>query len=203
MFKITKRFLVVVWATLFFLSFLGPTPVFAVKSSNSKIVMLGDSITLGGAWNKLLQKRDVINQGVKSDTTRGFVNRLDRVYEQRPKVSFIMGGINDIASGIQVRSIYKNYTVLIKKLKSQDIIPVIQSTLYTRNQKHNIKVEKLNKMLLRYSKKHKIEFIDLNKKMSKNKVLLTKYTSDGLHLSRRAYDVWGKELQRVIQKHQW
>jgi hypothetical protein len=43
----------------------------AKQESESKIVMLGDSLTFGGYWPALLKRDDVYNRGVGGDTSSG------------------------------------------------------------------------------------------------------------------------------------
>ncbi len=55
-------------------------------------VMLGNSITYRINWNELLNRSDIINRGIGSDTTAGFLSRLEYVIAPNPKVVFLMGG---------------------------------------------------------------------------------------------------------------
>jgi hypothetical protein len=41
-----------------------------------KVIMLGNSITEGGNWKKLLKDSTVINRGISGDVTFGVINRL-------------------------------------------------------------------------------------------------------------------------------
>jgi lysophospholipase L1-like esterase len=82
------------------------------------IVMLGDSITAGVEWNELLGIPNIANRGIGSDTTEGFYNRLENIYKIKPKICFIMGGINDIGYGIPVETILQN----IEMIMDQDIM---------------------------------------------------------------------------------
>ncbi|PID27048.1 MAG: hypothetical protein CR982_06980 [Candidatus Cloacimonadota bacterium] len=63
------------------------------KQYNKKgnIVMLGNSITYGVNWNELLNRNDIINRGIGSDTTEGFLSRMEYIYKAEPKICFIMG----------------------------------------------------------------------------------------------------------------
>ena len=111
-----------------------------------------------------------------------------------------MGGINDIAKGYKVEEIFKNYTTIIEKLKSKNIIPIVQSTLFTTNRKETTKVKKLNNLLMQYCEKNKIDFINLNDKLSKNGTLIKDYTIDGVHLKPKGYKIWRNELEKYLSK---
>lgn len=175
------------------------------KTRTADIVMLGNSITHGVKWNELLGREKVIERGIPSDNLEGFISRLDYVTRLKPKVCFIMGGINDIYNWTALEKIFQNYTLIIKELKAKNIKVVIQSTLYA-NAKYpsaadrNIQVENLNKLLIDYAKKNNIEFIDLNQKLSTAKFLNGDVTYDGLHLNAKGYRIWGREVELVLKK---
>lgn len=174
------------------------------RKKKAAIVMLGDSITYGVNWNELLN-RDVANRGIGSDTTQGFLNRLTYIYEISPEICFVMGGINDISHSIPVQEIFQNYKGIIEGLKSQGIIPVIQSTLYTSRptdcEHRNSIVKELNELLYHYANEHRIEFIDLNARLSQGNKLVQEYTYDGVHLNSRGYEMWSEEIESVLKKY--
>ena len=109
-----------------------------------------------------------------------------------------MGGINDIARGIEVNVIYTNYINIIKELQNNSIQPIIQSTLFTTS-KYSKKVATLNKKLKDYANTENIKFIDLNEELSKNGYLLKKYSIDGVHLNANGYNIWKKEIKAYIE----
>jgi lysophospholipase L1-like esterase len=160
--------------------------------------MLGDSITFGINWNELVGNLNIINRGVGSDITKGFIERLENIYKLNPKYVFIMGGINDIGRGYDVDTIFKNYKLIIKKLQINNIIPIVQSTLFTTNKKYSIKVRRLNRLLIEYCKNNKIDFINLNSKLSKNGILIQDYTYDGVHLNANGYEIWKNEITKYL-----
>ena len=168
------------------------------------VVMLGDSITEGTAWNELLGIPDIANRGIDGDTTAGFHKRLSGIYKINPKVCFIMGGINDIVRGIPINQILKNMEKITNELMENGITPVMQSTLYVATgfpdwAKVNEKVDQLNAGLNNLCIEKGILFIDLNKTLSINGALKTEYTYDSLHLSGLGYKEWGKIIAPLIQ----
>lgn len=163
----------------------------------SDIVMLGDSITYGANWNELFNK-NIINRGIGSDTTLGFLNRMEHIYKLNPKKVFIMGGINDLGRGFKVSEVMNNYKIILDNLKNKDITPYVQSTLYTTRKDLNPHVEELNFLLKKYCTENNIIFIDLNKNLSSEKVLKSEYTYDGVHLNASGYQVWKSEIKNYI-----
>jgi lysophospholipase L1-like esterase len=163
--------------------------------------MLGDSITYGGKWAELLGREDIANLGIVGDSTQGFIDRLPQVYRRNPRIVFIMGGVNDIAGGTPVEVVFTNIRLIVQSLRVRHIIPVVQSTLYTRIRRFNPRIERLNKMLDRYSQKYHVEYIDVNAVLSSNKLLQRKYTFDGIHLRPPAYEEWRRVVANTIGKY--
>lgn len=175
------------------------------KMKQADVVMMGNSITHGANWNQLLDRDNVIEQGIPSDITEGYLNRMEYVYNMRPKVVFIMGGINDIYNWIPVEEILRNYKMILSGLRVRGITPIIQSTLYAgktwpSSADRNKVVDKLNDQLRGYAIKNNIEFIDLNKSMSSGNYLKPQLTHDGLHLNARGFRIWASEVDKVLAK---
>lgn len=184
------------------------------KTKKTDIIMLGNSLTHGVDWGQLLGRTNVVGMGITSDVLRGYMARLDYVFKLKPKIVFIMGGLNDIYNWTPVEEIYTVYIRLIEKIKSKGIIPVIQSTTYASknyakdwggtpevNSSRNKEVDKLNKLLQEYAKKNKIDFVDLNPKISRMGYLKEELTWDGIHLKAEAYRFWRDEVESILIKH--
>jgi len=167
-----------------------------------EIVMLGDSITAGGDWDALFNRVDVANFGIGGDTTSYLLYRLSDVYLANPQKCFLMIGINDFAGNDTVDNVFNNYISIIKNIKSHNIEPFIQSTLYLsetaskfphigNNWKNiNIQVDNLNKLLYKYCSDNNLTYINLNKTLSKDKILEEENTPDGVHLNKTGYEKW-------------
>jgi len=169
------------------------------------IVMLGNSITeMGGDWNEKLGRKDVRNAGQGGYTTGQMLWYIDTcVVQANPQACFILGGINDLTLKIPVEKIYKNHLQIISILKSNDITPIVQSTVYQKdNIEGNKNVKKLSSKLETYCQKHNIHFIDLNEHLAKNERLIAKYTTDGTHFTDRGYEVWSKVIKQFIKEHE-
>lgn len=176
------------------------------KTKSANIVMLGNSITHGVNWNELLGREKVIERGIVSDQVEGFYNRMEYIYKLKPKIVFIMGGINDIYNWYPLDSIFYYYDKIINELKEKNIIPVIQSTLYVsskwpNSENRNPEVTKFNKILFDYARENKIDFIDLNIKLSENEKLKDEMTWDGAHLTAKAYKIWSEEIEKILKKY--
>jgi lysophospholipase L1-like esterase len=172
-----------------------------LPSQKVVIAMLGDSITYGGRWNELLGRQDVSNHGVSGDTTDRVFARLPAVFEEGPRICFVMAGVNDIAHGFPVEIVFSNLRRIVKDLRTRRIIPVVQATLYTRIPQYNRRIERLNKMLAKFARKNSLDYMDLNAALARNKLLDVKYTSDGIHLRAAAYEQWRRHVEFALNRH--
>lgn len=185
------------------------------KHHQADIVMFGNSLTHGAAWNELLGRSNVVERGITSDVLYGYEARLASIYKLNPKIVFIMGGINDIYNWTPVEEIFSIYIRIVNSLKSKSIIPVIQSTTYASktwgkefggspevNFGRNREVDKLNKLLYDYAKKNNIDFIDLNSLTAgKDGFLKPELTWDGIHFKAEAYKIWAREVEKILAKY--
>ncbi len=184
------------------------------KTRQADIVMFGNSLTHGASWSDLLGRSNVAQMGITSDIVRGYLNRTSFVFRYRPKIVFIMGGVNDIYNWTPVEEIFSIYVKIIEQFKAKNIIPVIQSTTYSAknyakdwggtpetNAGRNREVDKLNKMLSDYAKKNSIDYIDIISQLSRNGYLKDDVTWDGIHFKADAYKVWVREVEKVLIKY--
>ncbi len=175
------------------------------KLKQADIVMLGNSITYGGNWNELLGRTDVANRGIGGDNTLGTLHRMKYVYNLKPKVCFIMTGINDIYADAPMEIIFNNYKAIIDTLRLHKITPIIQSTLHVnpkwkRSEEKNKEVTLLNSLLFDYAVKEKITYINVDSILSTNNILNDEYTTDGVHLTAQAYEKWRDLLEPILKK---
>jgi len=185
------------------------------KTKQADIVMLGNSLTAGANWSELLGRPNVVARAIPGDILPGFYARLNYIFRLKPKIVFILGGLNDIYNWTPVEEIYYNYIRIITALQTKGIIPVIQSTTYSAkdyakdfggtaeiNAGRNREVDKLNKLLYEYAKKNNIDYIDINSKLStSDKFLRPDVTWDGIHLNAEGYKIWAEEVEKILLKY--
>ncbi|MBW7886822.1 MAG: hypothetical protein H3C35_00500 [Bacteroidetes bacterium] len=176
------------------------------RTKSADVVMLGNSITYGGNWNELLGRERIINRGIVGDNLPGILRRMNYVYALKPKLCFIMAGINDLYADASVDEILIRYAMVVDTLRANAIIPVIQSTLHAnpkwkRTEEKNPLVTQLNSKLKLFALQKHLEFINLDSLLSKNEILQDEYTTDGIHLTPQAYAVWRELLDAVLRKY--
>jgi lysophospholipase L1-like esterase len=176
------------------------------RTTQADVVMLGNSITYGVAWQELLGRPGVVNRGISSDVTEGFLKRLEDIYRIHPRLCCIMGGVNDIFSDIPLDTVLANYLAVVEGLRSHGITPVIQSTLYAAKSwknaaRYNPDVQALNLRLEEYARANGIEFIDLNRLMADGWMMRDSLVYDGLHINARGYAIWRDALEPILERN--
>ncbi len=181
------------------------TTFFDSVHSTAKIVMLGDSITDGAEWHELFPGVSILNRGISHDTAYGLLKRLDNIIKINPEYVFIMIGVNDITHDRPTEKILNDYIDILKILQSNNITPIMQSTLYVatgypKSEKVNIGVKKLNSALAEYANKNNIVFVNLNDGLSKNETLRSDLTYDYIHINGNGYQIWKAAISKYIKQ---
>ncbi|MFZ6009258.1 MAG: GDSL-type esterase/lipase family protein [Bacteroidota bacterium] len=173
-----------------------------------RIIFIGNSLTQGGNWKKLLNDSTVINRGIGGDNTYGVLKRLNDVVRRKPSKLFILIGINDIAKDIPDDVIIDNYRKIIRQaqLKSADTKIYVQSLLPINTAvkgfpQHYDKTEhivKVNAKLKKLAYALHCEFVDLFPIfLDAKKRLDARFTHDGLHLNEMGYQHWVDHLKKT------
>lgn len=172
-----------------------------------KIMFLGNSITEGADWRKLLKDSTVINRGISGDITFGVLNRADDVIKRKPSKLFILIGINDLFKEIPDEVILQNIFSFVRIIKSgtpktevfiQSILPVNKSFKnFPKNYDKEEHILTINAQLKKLNKHFGYTYIDLyNQFTNTNQLLEEKYSFDGLHLNASGYTLWAEILKR-------
>ena len=178
---------------------------FKVEPKSKKdIVFLGNSITAGTDWAKLLELPQAKNRGISGDITFGVLDRLQDVVDGKPAKIFILIGINDVSRDIPDSIIVSNYKKMISMIRKgskrtqiyfNTLLPVNSSFLKFKN--HYGKDEHilyLNEQIRNMAAKN-VTIVDLYPVfLDANNHLKAELTKDGLHLIPEGYKVWADFL---------
>ena len=173
---------------------------FVALKGSPTIVMYGNSITAQGKWTALLDRTDVMNNGLPGMSTYHFLQLLpSHVINLHPKICFVKGGINDITVGVSQERMQGYYKAILDELIEHKIIPVVTLTVYEQNDPvSKTEVDILNKFLVNYCKQHNVNYINLNKYISDSTGLKAEYAVDKTHLNEKAYKIWAREIKKVL-----
>ncbi|MED0935351.1 GDSL-type esterase/lipase family protein [Bacillus mobilis] len=159
----------------------------------SDIVFLGDSHTDYFEWNEHFRDKTISNQGIAGDTVENILKRINYVNSVNPKKIFVMMGINDLQGNknpnaqIYIQSIFH---------VNKDKYPLY----FGKDAKQlNVKIDNLNKDIADLSSKiNNVYWINTNDIFGASNQLPSKYTIDGLHLNKKGYELWIKNLNKYI-----
>lgn len=176
-----------------------------------QVIMLGNSLTQGGEWDKYFPIQQPVNRGIAGDNTLGMLGRLHEIIAAKPYKLFIMAGINDISLGRSNDKIMTGIKSMVYQVQegSPDTKIYIQSLLpinndnnrYRRMLKKEKQIEKLNKELKKFCKEAGITFIDIYPALlSGKRKLNAEYTGDGLHLTDKGYAIWAEQIRSYIEE---
>lgn len=173
-----------------------------------KIVFLGNSITEGGNWKRLLKDSTVINRGISGDNTFGMLARIDEVVALKPASLFILIGTNDLSKKIPVEAIIENIFAIVSQVKAgspktkifvQSIFPINETVEKFPTQFNNgSNILIINDQLSRYGERLRYTYVDVYGKLLDDQGRLNKnYTWDGLHLNAAGYQRWVEVLKSL------
>ena len=177
----------------------------AEPTAKNDYIFLGNSITAGTDWAKLLNLPQAKNRGISGDITFGVLERLQEVVDRKPAKVFILIGINDISRNIPDEVILSNYKKMISRIREGSkktqiyfytLLPVNAS--FEKFKNHYGKDEHilyLNDEIRKFTAKN-VKVIDLYPAfLDKDNHLRAELTKDGLHLIPAGYQVWKTVLE--------
>lgn len=177
-------------------------------NADSKIVFLGDSITIRENWNVLFGISDIYNAGIAGNTTDDVLARLDAVVSARPQKLFLMIGINDLLNGKDVDYVMRNYKTIISRIKTaspsttiymQSVLPVNNKILKSETADSQ-EIITLNNEISTIADGKMIFFIDLYPSFcGLDNQLYKQYTWDGLHPNSYGYAVWKQLVVQYVE----
>lgn len=181
------------------------TSLFEELREHREIVMLGDSLTARGEWGEFFPGASIANRGIGGDTTAGMLSRLDPIIAMKPKVVFILAGINDLGTHRDVPEILNTYQKIIEALTDSGTNVFVQSTLYVSRPSrlsNNADITHINAEMKAYCLAgNKCQFIDLNTSLSPKGRLDRDYTGDGIHLNGKGYLAWVKAISEAMAEY--
>ena len=185
-----------------------------LSDNKSRIVFMGDSIT--EEWGRLspdfFQPAHYINRGIGGQTTPQMLLRFKQdVINLNPAIVFILAGTNDIAgnTGPANQEMITNNIFSMAELSVCFNIKVVLSSILPVDKypwaDHIIEVpetiSKINQQLKSFSQKHNTLYIDYYSSMvGENRGLKKEYTTDGVHLNKKGYDVMSDLVYDVLKK---
>jgi len=169
------------------------------------VVLFGDSIIQ--SWWRESYSWPVANYGIGGDTSKGVLDRLSQ-YDRLSEASVIVigVGVNDL-NRRTVDEVAVFYQQIIAALPKQaallflTVLPV--SEAYPEYEGYNDRINRLNDLLLALTEAcNNCSLVDAGANLvDQTGNLATEYHSgDGLHLSAKGYEVWGRQVVEGIDR---
>jgi len=188
-----------------------------LSENKSRIVFMGDSIT--EEWGRLspdfFQPAHYINRGIGGQTTPQMLLRFKQdVINLNPAIVFILAGTNDIAgnTGPANKEMITNNIFSMAELSICSNIKVVLSSILPVDKypwADHIKevpetISKINQQLKSFSQRNNTVYLDYYSSMvGDNRGLKKEYTTDGVHLNKKGYDVMSSLVQDVLKKERF
>ncbi|MDQ7093911.1 GDSL-type esterase/lipase family protein [Desulfosporosinus sp. PR] len=176
--------------------------------SNSKIVALGDSFTLGSpldaehSWTKRLAddlKIIVVNKGMGHQTAKDLLARFDTdVVKEQPGRVVIFAGTGDALQKVPLKDVQSNIEAMVEKAKANDIIPVLALPVWYTGYQQDI--EEIRDWEVDYAKKQTIMTLDFSSVLfDANKKYLDGLSQDGKYPNAKGYETMGDYAAQVLK----
>jgi lysophospholipase L1-like esterase len=167
--------------------------LFETTDTAADLVFVGDSLTAAGLWDEWLEGYQVINRGISGETTSQLNERIGQITEFSPATVCLMSGINDLADGVAAEEVATNYESIVRTLLHAGCRVVVQSTLFTCNEKASLRapqIERINHHMRKFCRENGAEYLDLTASLCHGQRLRKEFTTDGVHLNASGYAAW-------------
>ncbi|NOX20037.1 MAG: GDSL family lipase [Nitrospirae bacterium] len=169
-----------------------------------RLLFIGDSLIEYFDWQERFPSHQVYNLGIAGETVEGLLYRLSDILKNYPAADyvFVMTGINNVA--MEDLDFFSTYEQLLKELKNaypasriyiHSLLPVDVDFI------ENSLIHTVNERLREMARRFDIGYIDIYRQFAdergapKEGYLL----DDGVHLSNKGYEVWSKEIEKVLK----
>lgn len=182
----------------------------SLPDTRNEIVFVGNSITDGGEWTELFNRRNIKNRGISGDTTEGVLFRLPEVTGSGPAKVFLLIGINDLARGASPDSVLSNIIRIAETVKRQSpktkiyvqsILPVNPDfDKFTGHCSKTGEIMAVNRNLETWCDRLGVYYVDLFTRFTNptDYYLNSAYTNDGLHLTGAGYLTWARLIKPLL-----
>jgi lysophospholipase L1-like esterase len=182
------------------------TSFFRTFGQHADVVMIGDSLTDAAEWREMFPQLSVVNRGIDNDTTDGVLARLDDIIAAKPRLAFVMIGVNDFSNArAGVDGVLSNYRAIVARLQQAGIKVVIESTLpcnetlgkWKSCKAINGKIRRLDAQLAKLASAS-VAYADLAAVLADAHGVKKEFTYDGVHLNGEGYRAWRDAIARYM-----
>ena len=159
---------------------------------------VGDSLTTGCNWRWELGKLSVINLGGGGTEIRDITRQMNQALALKANIILIEGGINDVIFGsASIERIGRDFEFLLQQLPvgqkaAITLIPFVSSRSLAN------RIEAANSTIRLLVEARQLPIIDLNDKLASGGVRRNEMTSDGVHFTHRACQIWADQIRATV-----
>lgn len=178
------------------------------QGNNRLGILVGDSLSMWFPASGLPGGQLWLNQGISGENSTQILNRLSALNVTRPDTIYVMAGTNDLRQGASDQVILDNIREMVSQLRQnhpqaqivmQSILPTRLSDLKSDSELvarfHSSRISKLNQQIAAIAKQAGAGYLNLNALFADSQGQMRQdLTTDGIHLSRRGYEVWQDAL---------
>jgi lysophospholipase L1-like esterase len=171
----------------------------SLKLQNPKFVFVGDSITRGGGlWAARLHEAPwrVLNLARSGLTSQQLVPLVDQAISMKPEYIIYMSGTNDVepTNSQTPEQVVEAFRHLVEASRRNNINLIVTMAPPTANAGRNAQMNQLNQAIKDILRQSYVHVIDLWPDFLAGDVIRPELTSDGIHLTEAAYELWENEL---------
>jgi lysophospholipase L1-like esterase len=178
------------------------------QGNNRLGILVGDSLSMWFPSSGLPGGQLWLNQGISGENSSQILNRLEALSVTRPDTIYVMAGTNDLRQGVSDEVILDNIRQIVSQLRQnhpqaqivvESILPTRLSAVTTDSEVvarfRASRISNLNQQIAAIAKQAGAGYLNLNALFADSQGLLRPdLTTDGIHLSRRGYEVWQDAL---------
>lgn len=158
----------------------------------NKIIMLGDSLI---DWN---YNSSYENYGKNGYRSRDVFWLLEANKDIFGDIGILLVGVNDFFTNMDFEKSKEYYVKIVNELRDRVKKLIVISLLPTDRKYINIKVEDFNNWL---KNSYPNEFLNLYQYfIDENLEMKRVYTTDGIHLNHKGYEIFNKILDKRLQE---
>jgi hypothetical protein len=173
-----------------------------VKLIPPRTVHVGDSITsAGGHWSFLLGTTpfDSINLAGDGYMVSQVRSQVRKALGYRPAVILVKAGVNDVMSLVyDEKAVLSDFLAITKEIAASSSQCLVTLPTKLRDPDKSQSIAALNARLMAVLPAAGCQVVDLNPDLAPDGELLERFTSDGVHLSPKAYRLWADRLKPLL-----
>jgi len=175
----------------------------ALPAPTDRVVLYGDSITEGGAWDGWLRGLPIANRGIGGDTVAQLAERIGTAIDS-PRAVCLLAGTNDLQRGEpkDPDSIARRFRALIAQIRERDAnVPILINSVMPRAAKFADPIGIINSRYREIADEFNATYLDLWPVLAApDRSLRSELTPDGLHLNADGYREWLRLLRPALEE---